>query len=544
MYSGTAVLEKCGKARNTKDIAGKLSEKNLLCVGIAVAPMNIPKVMFQLIKTHKWAVLFAFLAGALVAFPQFYFPYDHAEDYQGIYIANTDSEGCYLVNIREVQDGRPGLGSAVFKDWKDDPFFKPPGPEILTGYLGKMFFLDFNNTILLSRFLLSLLAFLAIYTFVFLMTKERLVGFVAASLVLLAKSIIGRGAFLALIADGAPSAHFLDPYRPVHPQVDFPIFFGFLLFFWLFWEKRKIIWGVVSALILGLSFYFYPYIWSFLYAFLGVLFLILLFQKRWQGLKRIFLVASGGILISIPYFITVYKSSLYPYFEDVLFRARYVETRGLIFGILVPSLFLIFLIFFPKKPRERFIFCLSLLTAPFIVLNQQVVTGRVFSPGHYHWYFNQPLAIIFLTIIFFSLIPRSREIFKKISAFFLIGFSIYVGVVIQSASYKESEAKILSYQRYGPINQWLEANASKDEVVFTDLRYAEILPIYTSLNVFYSDCAPMFFSASRERALNALFLFYRLDGGSYEDAKTLFLQKDERDVISIFVYSQYYGNVS
>ena len=376
--------------------------------------------MFQTIKTHKWAALFAFLAGAIVVSPQLYFPYDQAGNYQGIYIATTDSEACYLVNIKEVQDGHPMLGSAVFKDGKGDPFFKPPGPEILIGYLGKIFSLDINNTLLLSRFLLSFLGFLAIYAFVFLITKEKLTGLAAAAAVLLAKSIIDRGALLTLIRGGDLKTDFLEAFRPVHSQTDFPFFFGFLLFFWMFLNtpaesnpKKRWVFGAISIMTLGLSFYFYPYIWSFLYVFMGILFAILLFLKKRQNLKGILLVALGGIIISIPYFLTVYKADLYPYFEDVLYRTRYMDTRSPILGILVPSLFIIFLTLFPKKPRERFIFCLSLLAAPFFVLNQQIVTGGVFSPRPYHWDFNKTLALIFFIIIFFFKDSPKRGNFQK-----------------------------------------------------------------------------------------------------------------------------------
>ena len=123
--------------------------------------------MVQLIKTHKWALSLAFLIGIIVAFPQFYFPYDHADTYQDIYIANTDNEVGYLNRVQEVRDGHPLLGSAILKDGKDDPYVQPPLGEIIITYLGKIFFLDLNNTILLARFLFAFLGFLAVYGFVF-----------------------------------------------------------------------------------------------------------------------------------------------------------------------------------------------------------------------------------------------------------------------------------------------------------------------------------------------------------------------------------------
>ncbi len=508
--------------------------------------------MIQLIKIHKWAILFAFLVGVIVAFPQFYFSYDHADTYQGVYIATTDNEYSYLNRIQEVRDGHPSMASAVLKDGKDDPYFLPPLDEILVAYLGKIFFLNLNSTILLARFLFAFLVFLAVYGFVFLISKEKLTALAASTAVCLAKSLLGRGALVVLLKGGAPTADFLDLYRPAHPQVDFLFFFSFLLFFWLFFERKRWIWGVISTLILGLSFYTYPYTWSLLYAFLGVLFLILLFQKKWPDAKRVFFLGLGAFAIGIFYFLNVYAASLHPYFEEVILRCRYIDTRQPVFGILVPSILIIFLLFFPKNWRERFIFCLALAIAPLLVLNQQIITGKEFSSGHYHWYYNQLTAIIFLVIVLFYQIRLWQEKLgfltkkntAKLAAFLVIVISFYTGITIQAGSYKASEARILSDQRYGAVAEWLNANAQKDEVFLAEPYQAGILSIYTPLNTFYSNRGDMYLAGSNERILNSLFLFYRLNGVDGAEARSLFLQEEERRIISYRIYGTYYKNVA
>ena len=507
--------------------------------------------MVQLIKNHKGAILFAFLVAAIVAFPQFYFPYDHADSYQGIYIANTDNETGYLNRVQEVRDGHPLLGNAVFKDGKDDPYVQPPLGEIIITYLGKIFFLDLNNTILLARFLFAFLGFLAVYGFVFLISKAKLTAVSAATAVCLARPLLSRGALVALLKGEAPVNTFLDFYRPVQPQVSFLFFFGFLLFFWLFFKKKQWIWGIISTLILGLSFYVYPYTWSFIYAFCGVLCLILIFQKKWPDVKRIIIMALGGIFIAFPYFLNVYRSTLHPYFLEITARFGLVETHQPILGFLIPSIFIIFLLFFPRKWPERYIFSLALFIAPFIVLNQQIVTGKNFNSGHYHWFVHQPLVIIFLVIIFLyqtKFWQEKLKLFKnvnisKILACLIIVGSIYTGVVIQAASYEESERQILYDQRYAPIVEWLNNNTEKEEVVLSDFHQSGILSIYTSLNQFYNVSSYLYFSASSERILNSLFVFYRLDGVNEEDAEELFLQEQEKYLISKRVYSTYYRDV-
>lgn len=508
--------------------------------------------MFQLIKIHKWAVIFAFLVGVIMVFPQIYFNYDNRDQYRGIYSSPTDNEVGYLTRIREVRDGHVWLGNPVSRDGKEDPYTQSPLGEIIIAYLGKMLFLDLNNSLLLARFLFTFLGFLAVYGIVFLLFKEKLTAISAAATFCLAKALLARGSLIALLKGGSP-APYLDYYRPVQPMVSWLFFFGFILFFWLFLEKKKWFFGVVSALILGFSFYVYPYTWSFLYAFLGVLCLILFFQKKWTDVKRIILTSLGGILVAIPYFLNYYRSALYSSFVDVTRRYGLIETRQPILGFLVPGLLILFLFFFPKKWRERFIFCLAILIAPFVVLNQQLITGKDFHSGHYHWFVNQPLAIIFLVMIVLyqtKFWQEKLKIFKninlsKILACLIIGASFYAGIVTQVNFYKKSEKDILSYQRYSPIIEWFNTHAQKDEVFLAEAntRLADLLVIYTPLNSFYTSLSCIYLSGSNEKILADLFLFYRLDGLKGEDAQKFFFQKQERYALSKNVFGIYYRDM-
>lgn len=508
--------------------------------------------MIQLLKNHKWAVIFALLAGLIVAFPQIYFSYNNADQYQGIYVATTDNEFSYLARIQEVRDGHFGLGNAISKDGKEDPYIQAPLGEILIAYLGKIFFLDLNGSILLARVLFTFLIFLCIYGLVFLFTKKKTTAVAAAIAVCLAKSLLSRGGIMALLSGGSPTTLFLDFYRPVQPQASTLFFFAFLLLFWIFFDtstqlsvKKRRFFGIVSALILGSSFYIYPYTWSFLYVFLGVLCLILLFQRKWPDVKRIILLALGGIIIAIPYFLNIYKSTLQPYFVEVSRRFGLVETHQLVLGFLVPSLFVIFLLFFPRKWRERYVFSLALLIAPFIVLNQQLITGRDFHSGHYHWFIHQPLAIIFLVIIAFYWAEKllKKAYIPKILTLLVIGASIYTGTIIQAASYNASRDQILYDQRYSPVIKWFNAHAQKDEVFLADPHQGDVLSVYTPLNAFYNYRSCIYFSASNERIINALFLFYRLNGLAGEDAKDLFFQKQERYRLVKDIYGIYYRDM-
>ena len=82
--------------------------------------------------------------------------------YQGIELL-PDSP--WSARVREVQDGHPNFGSIYYKDGKDNPYLFQPLGSMAVGYMGKVFSLDINNTLLLSRFVLTFVAFFLIYGF-------------------------------------------------------------------------------------------------------------------------------------------------------------------------------------------------------------------------------------------------------------------------------------------------------------------------------------------------------------------------------------------
>jgi len=491
--------------------------------------------MMQILKNHKWAIFLAILTGVIVAYPQVYLRWDLGDSYQGIGLMGaSDDESAWMSRVKEVQDGHPTFSSVHFKDGKNDPYLFQPLGTMIVAYSGKLFSLNINDTILLSRLFFPSLLYLIIYAFLFFFTKEKLISLSIPSVLLLAISIFNRGASL--------KPYYLLLTRPVNPAMTWIFFFGFLLFFWLFMERKQWRWGILSALMLGLSFYDFLYTWTFLYAFCGVFILIFLCQKKWQDIKKIAIVLFGSVLIAIPYFINLYQAATYPTFGEVGARAGLMGGRELSMGILPPMLLVVFLIFFPKKWKERYYFALALVITPFVILNQQLITEKALSPSHYHWYYHKPLALIFSLMIAFSFLSwRKWQFAKKALAVFLIVISISLGIFVQSISYSASEETIVKIQKYGPVIDWLNENSKKEGVVFSNDTIANLVVTHTSLNVFYHHSAKFSLAATTERLINILFLYYRLDGVSESQAKEVFLR--DRADISWAIYGIYYRDL-
>jgi hypothetical protein len=485
-------------------------------------------------KNHKWAIILALLAAIIISYPQIYFRYDHQDAYRGIDASLlTGDEYYYWSRIQEVRDGHLSLASPLFREGKDGPYSQPPLAEILAAFLGKLFFLDLNNTVFLTKFLLGFLLFLAIYSFVYLLLKEKLMAVASSSMIFFGITLLSRH---------GPEAEFLWFSRMLHPLVSSLFFFAFLSLFWLFLDgstklttRKQWISGAISALILGLSFYVYFYTWTFLYAFLGILILISLFQKDWQKIKKIILVLLLSLLFAAPYFINLYQTIAYPGYLEFQQRVGLVQGRTPALGYLTPIALVIFLFLFPRGHRDRYFFSLALIITPLIVINQQLITGKILHPSHWHGSYNRFLAIIFLMIIFLNMSKR----FKKILTILIIGAGFYTGFAIQSASYAKYEDSFIRGQRYGPILEWINKNAQKEEVVLADYDLSRYIPIYTSLNVAYDGgYAIWYLSVPEERLLDNEFLIYKLQGLRPQDAERVFVR--DRGLLSFRIHGFYY----
>ncbi|MSR87962.1 MAG: hypothetical protein EXS69_02245 [Candidatus Zambryskibacteria bacterium] len=504
--------------------------------------MNLKNLLIK----HWVALILAVSTSILVAFPQIYFRIEHRNDgiYQGIELL-PDSP--WSARVREIQDGH-GFGSVPYKDGKDDPYLHVPLGSMVVAYMGSMFALDINNTLLLSRIVLPFLAFVLIYAFVFLFSRDRFAALSSASAILLADSIMDYSRLPRVLADalgGISPSSFLDLARPVYGVMIFVPFFGFMAAFWKFFRERKWIWGAASAVLLGLNFYNYFYTWTYLYAFGSLLILIFLIRKNWSEAMRITQVFIGALVVGIPYAFNLYRAMNHPLYEELGARHGIVSNHSFLFvGYIALASLIIFFLWFPREDRERYFFSLALLLTPFIVMNQQIVTGMTLQTGHYHWYFHKPIVVIFLTVVVFNLLSKRNWLaLKRIWAILIISISFSTGIFVQAASYmNDNEGRdggfvAVERQKYGPVMKWLNENASREAVVLANNEASHVTIIYTSLNAFHHRSAQLFLAATEERLLDAMFAFYRLRGVR-EEAPEVFEQ--EIKYISSNVYGIYY----
>ena len=503
----------------------------------------------QFLREHKLAVFLALLTSTIVAFPQVYFRIDHKELYQeGTQVIEMLPHGPWEGRVREVQDGHVLGGNVYQKEGKDNPYIYQPLAPMVVAYMGKIFALDINNTILLSRLVLPFVVFLLIYGFVFLVSRDKFAALSSATVLLLADSILSYSGITRLLQGVSPD-HFLRLARPVVPALIYLFLFAFLLFFWQFYRKGNWKYGALSIIVLGLNFYNYFYTWTYLYAFGSILILLLIIQRNWRQVLRIGSVFVGGAIVAIPYFINMYRASQFPTFEDMGISSGIILSHQPLFmgsSMIIALLFFLFL--FPRIDKEKYLFGLAILLTPFLTMNQQVLTGRIMQPDHYHWFFHKPLAVSFVLITIFYLFDRRHlDLYKKIFAILVITSSIATAVFIQAYSYKYDSRDggqiAIERQKYGPVMDWLNSNAKKEAQIFGNDATADMTVLYTSLNVLYHAgicCTSI--SVTKSTLYETLFIFFRLNEVDAQSAYEAFSR--ERAFVSRHIFGIYYRKLN
>ncbi len=493
------------------------------------------KEITQILSQHKWAVFFAILVGLIMILPEVYFRYEHQDIYQGIgmHLGGAD-EMFYLLRVQEIRDGHFETANPYWAEGKDLPYLRPPLAEMIVSSLGWIFNFNMADTVLLGHFVFPFLIFLLIYTLVYQLTRKKSASLAASTTVLLATNLMDPKVIWDFFINQKIYYYLLPFNRVIAPQVHALFFFGFLLFFWLFLKSGKSIYVFISGLILGFSFYTYPYTWTFIYAFLGLLVLIYIWQKKWSEIKNIVYITGISLLVALPYFWNLWQAMHHPLYLELAFRSGLVKTHLPQIGSLVLILSAIFLLFFSRQWKKRYYFCLALVLAPWVVLNQQIITGQIIIPEHYHWYFHKPLAAIFIIIIIFQLNKKFWPILTGLIC--SVGFCY--ALITQVSLYKIKEATTIENQRYGDVFQWLNNHSQKDEVVATHSFLSDLILVYTHLNSAAALDAHYYLAADEQQLWQRMFLERRLDGLKGEEAREKFLE--DKVKISGDIYGEYF----
>jgi len=390
---------------------------------------------------------FGVIAGIFLAvfclYPQMKMVYLRGENWNGHYAYNDIDEVAYASYVRALIDGRPR---------KNDPYtgrdqsLETPQPESLFSIQfaapytiaipARIFGIGAPWAMTLAGAFAGFAAALAVFWLLGRLTDDSWFAMAGALAVFCFGTLAaGEGAISEILFNGFSYPYF-PGFRRYIPAMAFPAFFAMLGCVRLLLkddeDRRPLVYGGAGLVCFAYIVFSYFYVWTTAAAFLGVIFLVtLVFRPAdWQrDIKRlaVFGVGCGFILLPYVYLLSGRSETM----DDVqlLVKTRMPDLSR--FPEYVSLVVVVFILaasaakVFSLKDR-KVLFALTLALVPFVLFNQQVITGMSLQPIHYQVFIGNYVATL-AAVVAVGLFWRSRSGDVK-------PFSRYACILIASAA--------------------------------------------------------------------------------------------------------------
>ncbi len=410
---------------------------------------------------------FGIIAGIFLAiftlYPQFKMVYLRGDDWNGHYAYNDIDEVAYASYVRALIDGRPR---------KNDPYTgrddtaETPQPESLFSIQfaapytiaipARIFGIGTPWAITLSGAFAGFLAALAGFWLIGRITGDSWYA-MAGSLVIFAGGALaaGEGAISEILFDGFSYPYF-PGFRRYIPAMAMPAIFAMFGFVWKLLSSPpydhpvgetpppllrqegseedaasadrvvlsnsksnirnlKLIYGTLATLCFAYTVYSYFYIWTTAAAWLGCLVIVWLVERPdgWRkDLKSLGAVGGAMLLVLLPYAYMLSNRSATMDNVQLLVHTRMPDLfrvpEYIAFAVLLLLIAGIATKRIAMKDRST-LFALSLTLVPFVVFNQQILTGRSLQPIHYQVFIGNYVAAAALMVTIGILLKKTLE---------------------------------------------------------------------------------------------------------------------------------------
>jgi hypothetical protein len=422
-------------------------------------------------RRRRYGVLAAVVVTLIALAPQFYFCFLRGNQWNGGYAQTHGDESVYAAYLNSLIDGRPLRNNPY--TGRDDQ--QPAAsylsvqsfPPILIAGVARLTHLSTAKAFIGLTALVAFTSALAIFWLLSLITGDDRIAVVGVFVVLFLSSSNLIAEHLLRIGESNNYLPFLRRYLPAVP---FPLLFCYCGLIWRLTVANGKREAILSALGAGFLFaalvFSYVYHWSFALVWTVCLATIwLIFRKdRKRSLGR-FSFLGGLLLLSlVPY--TFLLSRLGATTSEVHFLAvshapdlfRLPEIIGLLTIIVVTGLLVRRYL---NAAEPAVIYTLAFAIAPFVVFNQQILTGRSLQPFHYEVFIGNYTALLAAFLAAWFVL---RILLQKRPALARVTVAGFICAAILSGA---AEAVLLSKRQ-------LKGNLTSDAARPAILRLAEI----------------------------------------------------------------------
>lgn len=458
-------------------------------------------------KQHWLAVVCAAAVGVIYITPHLAFIVSLGPEYKGIPMMQSQNEDYYLARIHEITEGHYSTGSFIFYEYKDAPPLTPPTIEFLYALPTLLLGIPLVATAIASRFFLPALLFLLAYFLISRLTGDReslshKVNAVAGALfVTLGYDLIDYRSAWEFLAQGKnlatafTSGSFLIWSRLVHPIFGALLLFSFFLCLLSVVQRtgRRTAAMVGAAVSLALMFSSYFFSWGLAVSVAAALLVIFFLKKEYLVVRNLVLVLGGGMVLAFPYWITVWRATLSPWYQESLLRGGLFYTHYPIWNKLMLAVLALFVILVlphlrkaaTRKMEDWQCFSLALIFGSLWVYIQQVVTGRTIWPYHFPQY-TIPFALVVVFVLLYNIIKSRFPSFWGATVVCSALICVMYGVALQSGVYRASFNRFAQMQVYAPIFDTLNKQKSCVVLAKNDERrnWNYFIPAFTSCDIY------------------------------------------------------------
>lgn len=344
-------------------------------------------------------------------------------EWNGAYVSPFGDEPLYAAYVNALVEGRTRKNDPF--GGKDDSASSPLPESIFSiqfvpAYLiampARAFGLSVSKAFIIVTGVAALLASLSVFWLLNCLAGDHRLAAAGTFFVLCLGRLVGKYGLFGTVVDIAfPALPFLRRYQPA---VAFPLFFVFQLLVWraLTGEsKRRSVMAFVAGLTLAILIFCYLYLWTAAAAWLACIGLLWFYLRPLERRKTLALLTMIGALTAIalvPYARLLSQRAIAGDADLILASTHnpdLLRIHEILGGAILVALALGVLRrrFEPGEPVVVFVASLALL--PFVVFNQQVLTGKTMQVFHFENYvvnYSTVLGLLMLITLFWKPVPR------------------------------------------------------------------------------------------------------------------------------------------
>lgn len=497
----------------------------------------------------KYALIPTLIVLVLAIYPQLNIWLVKGSAWHGAFVVSNYDEVAYSAYVNSLIEGRPR---------KNDPFIGQDNiagetlysiqavPAYTIAMPAKFLGLSASSAFVILNFLIALFSSLAIFILMRVVTGDDLLAGVGVLVVLCLGTAAAFQGELQHMILGNYICDFFPFLRRYQPGFAFPLFFVFCLAVWKMLKadsnNRGILYSIGAGILLAALVFSYFYLWTAAVAWVGCFALLWIVARREETVKvisRVGVVGICGIAAIIPYFMLL---------SD---RPQNMDDTQLLTFTRVPNIFeipeiigfllMVAILILVKKDKMKFsspevLITLSFAATPFVLFNQQVITGRSLQPVHYEIFIANYMILI-AVMLFIWLIGRayhSQEFVRKFQRglVYVAAAAVIWGFIESTASARRNAGYESLRDDAMPVLQYLHEQEKTERqsgdrhptVISTNLMVADFIPTVTSYRSLWN---PHTNSAGGVNLVENKELFYRYLYYSGFDEKDVAKAMDE-----------------